>query len=419
MIIARYRILSYLLALVLVLAVGCGDSNDSGDADTDLDTDSDTDADTDADSDTDSDSDTDADSDTDSDSDSDTDSDSDADSDSDTDTDTDTDSDTDSDTDADTDSDTDTDTGPGLELTFTDPPIDLQGIGARFAADVPYDEYEQTRFDILLPDAAAPTPLVIYIHGGGFTGGDKSNAYSSAAQIREFLAAGVSYATINYRLLQQGDAEGVIKPLGDSRRCLQFIRLHAATLNVVPERVAVYGGSAGAGTSLWLATHDEMADPSSPDPVLRRSTRVRAAGALETQATYDIVKWETVVFLPFGITIELILASSPSLEPTLLAFYGIDSVDAMYSPEIEAYRADVDMLGLMDDGDAPIWVRNQNQETSTPTSIGSLYHHPLHAKAVKDRADEVGLQNVVYIPKMDIADASGEELGAFLVRQLQ
>ena len=54
-----------------------------------------------------------------------------------------------------------------------------------------------------------------------------------------------------------------------------------------------------------------------------------------------------------------------------------------------------------------------------PTSIASLYHHPLHAKAVQDRADEVGLENVVYIPRMDIEDPSGEELGAFLVRHLQ
>ncbi len=48
--------------------------------------------------------------------------------------------------------------------------------------------------------------------------------------------------------------------------------------NVDKTRVAAYGGSAGAGTSLWLAFHDDLADPKSADPVLRESSRLRMRG---------------------------------------------------------------------------------------------------------------------------------------------
>jgi hypothetical protein len=53
------------------------------------------------------------------------------------------------------------------------------------------------------------------------------------------------------------------------------------------------GGSAGAGTSLWLATHDDLADPAASDPVLRESTRLVCAVCNGTQATYDLTRWES------------------------------------------------------------------------------------------------------------------------------
>lgn len=149
-----------------------------------------------------------------------------------------------------------------IELNFENPPFNLQGNNALFARDVPYGPYEENVFDIFLVAATEPTPLIIFMHGGGFTDGDKGVTYLNAREeIREVLTNGASYATINYRLLEEVDNEGVIKPLSDSRRCLQFLRYHHEQLNVDPSRVALYGSSAGAGTNLWLAFNDDMADP--------------------------------------------------------------------------------------------------------------------------------------------------------------
>lgn len=325
---------------------------------------------------------------------------------------------------------------PAPELTLTDAPVDLSGIAARYAEDVRYGEAERNVFDIYLPDCDEPTPLVIYIHGGGFTGGDKSGAASHAADIREFLQHCVAYASINYTLLKVPSAAqgvssivaqgGVLTSLKDAARALQFMRYHFSSLNLDIENVALYGGSAGAGASLWLGTHSEMADPDNPDPVLRESTRVKAVGALATQATYDLLVWETVL-LPITESLEDALGGTdiPTVAQAvgatnyLLTFLGVDSVDAIYTPDNEAYRANVDMLAMMDSGDAPIYIHNFR--TGFDDLLNMFLHHGLHALAVKQRADEVGLESVAYSeePAYPLTDPSGEGLTSFLRRHIQ
>ncbi|HQI05130.1 MAG TPA: alpha/beta hydrolase [bacterium] len=174
-------------------------------------------------------------------------------------------------------------------------PIDLNGVEARFHADIAYGDKQLNTFDIFIARTKEPAPLVIYIHGGGFTMEDKSDAYEAGGPfvIRSLLENGISFASVNYQLLEQNDKDGVIKPLNDCKRALQFIRSEAEVFNIDKERIVSYGFSAGAGASLWIGFNDDMADPESEDPVLRESTRLKGVAALETQATYDIVRWET------------------------------------------------------------------------------------------------------------------------------
>ncbi len=307
-----------------------------------------------------------------------------------------------------------------LELVFEDPPFPMLGVETSFARDVPYGPHEESVFDIFLAKADAPTPLVIFIHGGGFTSGDKGVIYvSGRKEIREFLSKGVSFATINYRLLDETDEEGVAKPLGDSRRCLQFLRYHHEELNVDPARVALYGASAGAGTSLWLAFTDDMAQPDAADPIERESTRVLAAGAKGTQATYDLLKWETVVFAPLGLTLADMAELGDSAEGGLLNFYGAGALEDLGLPEYVDYRKAVDMLALMSPDDPPFWVSNEQANTGIPTDKGELFHHGYHAVALKEQAAGVGLEHVVHVPPMEIEDPSGEALVDFLLRHLQ
>ena len=277
--------------------------------------------------------------------------------------------------------------------------------------------YDENLLDIYLPESEEPTPLLMWIHGGGFTGGSRDTS-DSEEFVMSYLAEGVAFATIDYRLLTSPDPDGVIKSLTDSTRALQFIRYHAAQLNVDPGNVILMGGSAGAGTSLWIGFKDDMADPSNEDPVLRQSTRVTALIAIATQATYDIGKWKTVVFEEYGLEL-LELADALGLAQNLLDFYGITDIDDFESVAILEYRERVDMLDLMDDKDPPFYAQNDLEPAgpnAPPLSVNLAFHHANHAKVLAEKADEIGLENVVYMKGLMVEDPSGEDSLDFALR---
>lgn len=164
------------------------------------------------------------------------------------------------------------------------------------AANVKYGEHERQVIDFWKAKSETPTPMVLYIHGGGWQGGDKKSL--SAAAIRQYLNAGISVAAINYRYVRQA-AKLKIKPpvkasLGDAARALQFIRSKAKEWNLDKKRIGATGGSAGGCSSLWLALHDDMAAPDSDDPVARESTRLYCAAVNGAQTTLDpkpLLEW--------------------------------------------------------------------------------------------------------------------------------
>lgn len=304
-----------------------------------------------------------------------------------------------------------------LELQATAAPVELGAIETEYYEALSYGPYDENLFDIYIPESEAPTPLLLWIHGGGFTGGSRDTA-SRADSVLPYLAEGVAFASIDYRLLQSPDPDGVIKSLTDSARALQFIRYHHAQLNIDPDNVILAGGSAGAGTSLWIGFNDEVADPGNEDPVLRQSTRVRAVIALATQATYDIGKWTTVVFEEYSLDL-LALADALGLAQSLLDFYGITDVETFESESILEYRNRVDMLGLMDANDPPFYVQNDLEPagpTAPPVTVNLAFHHANHALVLADLADEIGLENVAYMKALMVEDPSGEDSTDFALR---
>jgi para-nitrobenzyl esterase len=325
---------------------------------------------------------------------------------------------------------------PQLDLVSTEPPIELPGISASYHAEVCYGaglcvgERERNVLDIYLPESDQPTPLVIYFHGGAYVQGDKSSI--SAYDIREFLQAGIAVATINYSFIdinEPYDDIGVIKPLEDSARALQFLRYHYQSLNLDPEQVASYGISAGASTSLWLGTHDDLADPDNADPVLRESSRLKAVAALFTQGTLNFLRWKEILapvvepLAPIlGGTDILTVATTLGAGPLLFAATGTDSVEELIAPEKQPYLENIDALGLMDASDAPIYAYNDSN-IFAGNLVNLFLHHALHVIALSDRAQEVGLENVMYAvdsdPRFSLTDPSGEDHVTFLKRHIQ
>jgi acetyl esterase/lipase len=106
-------------------------------------------------------------------------------------------------------------------------------------ADLAYaDLSDRNVMDVYLPEGVANPPVVMWIHGGAFMLGDKSDPQSLDA----LLAAGFAVAAINYRL-----TDTAIWPaqLEDVTAAVRYVRSNADTLGVDGTRIALFGASAG------------------------------------------------------------------------------------------------------------------------------------------------------------------------------
>jgi hypothetical protein len=160
-------------------------------------------------------------------------------------------------------------------------------------SEISYGKHERNILDFWKADSDTPTPVAFVIHGGGWKGGSKERL-DRFADPNALLKAGISVVAINYRYVTSTEKPPVKAPLHDAARALQFVRSKAKEWNLDKKRIGAAGGSAGACSSLWLAFHDDLADPMSKDPVERESTRLFCAAVTGAQTTLDpkqMVKW--------------------------------------------------------------------------------------------------------------------------------
>lgn len=283
------------------------------------------------------------------------------------------------------------------------PAVNTEGVAASHT-NVAYGTHKRNVLDIWLAESENPTALVVYIHGGGFMNGDKSTIYDSE-DIAKFLDAGISFASINYRfMLQQNERlPGCMK---DSKRALQFIRSKAEAWNLDKIRIGAYGGSAGAGTALWLGLHDEMAETESDDPVLQESSRLKVIGALATQATYDFTRWMEIL------NMENVPEEDANRMYQRGAFaLGLARGEDLFSEAAEEVRADVDFLRLLTKDDPPVFVYNNMRGGEIdPKDQGHVNHHPYHAIALKDALDKINHPSLVYAPKIGVEPPKDEQM---------
>ena len=134
------------------------------------------------------------------------------------------------------------------------------------------DHAEAQRLDCYLAKSDKPVPVMIYIHGGGWRAGSKD-------RIPEFLARAVREGWLSVISVEYRFTDVAIHPaqVNDCARAIQFTRSKAKEWNIDPDKIGVCGGSAGGHLSLWLALHDDLANPESDDPIERESSRVTCA----------------------------------------------------------------------------------------------------------------------------------------------
>ena len=152
--------------------------------------------------------------------------------------------------------------------------------------DVAYGDHPNQVIDFWQADVKGPAPLVIFIHGGGFTGGSHDKV--SEEKVQTYLDAGIHHASIEYRFLKHAQFPA---PHEDAVRALQFIRSKAKAWGIDKNHIAAYGGSAGAQLVAYLAWADDFADPDSKDPISRESSRLTAVASIGGQSTLDLDWW--------------------------------------------------------------------------------------------------------------------------------
>lgn len=118
--------------------------------------------------------------------------------------------------------------------------------------DLPYKKAGNWEglMDLFIPkDAAQPTALIVFVHGGGWTQG----ARGSANQFKMFFKKGYAVANIEYRLAKDAPAPAAVE---DVRTALCFL-LQNSRYNIDPNKVVLMGGSAGGHLALLAAYQED------------------------------------------------------------------------------------------------------------------------------------------------------------------
>ena len=129
-----------------------------------------------------------------------------------------------------------------------------RGVAPQFAADwdaLGIDFYEDVAYgvgsghdiymDLMIPrDGKANRPVIIWIHGGAWTGGDKK--YRPTHALVRACHDGFVVASIDYRLVTEAPFPA---PIEDCKCAVRFIKAHAEELGIDPECIGVWGESAG------------------------------------------------------------------------------------------------------------------------------------------------------------------------------
>jgi arylformamidase len=255
-------------------------------------------------------------------------------------------------------------------------------------ADVAYGPHARNVLDLWQAEGQGPRPLLVYIHGGGWVGGDKKQ---DTSRFRPFLDQGISYAAVNYRLTGEAPLPA---PVYDAARAIQFLRSKAGEWNINTKRIAVTGGSAGACTSMWILLHDDLADPAAKDPVSRESTRVCAAAANAGQTSIDpkiIEGWLGPNVLKHRM-INMAVGEK-TIEGALANYEKHRGLYVEFSP-----------YNHLDGNDPPLFMTYGGNMKLPSEDAGHGIHHPVYGVKMKEKADQVGAECHLVIPGVSKSD---------------
>jgi acetyl esterase/lipase len=166
----------------------------------------------------------------------------------------------------------------------------------------------ELKLDLARPQGNGPFPAIVFIHGGGWSGG---NRQMYRGQIQEAAQRGYVAATISYRLMKYGEAKketttaDPIFPaqIHDAKAAIRWVRANAERYHVDPNRIGVTGASAGGHLSLLVGLTDPASglegDSGNPEQSSRVQAVVNVFGPTDMVFCYEksSVAWIFRLFL--------------------------------------------------------------------------------------------------------------------------
>ncbi len=153
------------------------------------------------------------------------------------------------------------------------------------------------KMDIYFPESGGPWPVLVYVHGGSWMHGDKSEA---ALFAREITAHGYLVVSINYRLYPPATFPAMIQ---DVKCAIRSLRANASQFNLDPNRIGAMGVSAGGHLVGLLGTTDQSAGWD-VGQYLDQSSRVQAviamAGVMDLSRNFPNADIEAMKRIGFG-----------------------------------------------------------------------------------------------------------------------
>lgn len=132
----------------------------------------------------------------------------------------------------------------------TPPPGPEQAGVYTVVRDITYAaDHERQKLDVYAATAATEQPVMVFIHGGGWSIGDKKNAGTKPAY---FTGEGYVFVSVNYRLSPE-----VVHPahVEDVARAIAWVHDSIASYGGDPDRIVVMGHSAGAHLAALVSTN--------------------------------------------------------------------------------------------------------------------------------------------------------------------
>jgi acetyl esterase/lipase len=129
--------------------------------------------------------------------------------------------------------------------------------------------HERNRLDLYLPEKAArPLPVIVWVHGGGWTNGDKTNGPAF-----RFSTKGYAVASMNYRFSQHAIFPAQIN---DCKAAVRWLRANAQKYGLDADHIGAWGASAGGHLVALLGTTGGVRDLEGPGGNEDQSSRVQA-----------------------------------------------------------------------------------------------------------------------------------------------